>query len=231
MLSISFSVMAYAKQYQYEFNSETVYFSESKLVQSDLRALFGKKFSLVQEDDLRISAGAYFLYQDVEPFDSYFRQGLMVQAKQNLWKDLIYFVYEHHRYQIRRSSENKNESRYGLYGGYYQDLNENTAFDIYAESFLIPEVSNTHLLSSGRFSLNYDLQILSEKHTFDLLSEIYFKDSPDNWGGNRTDLRLGVKYQPWPFLSAKLFTPIASSEDDSAFEFQAQINLFYIGDL
>lgn len=214
---------------QYEVNSETIYFSDSKLVQSDLRLLIGRKFNFLKADNLRIAVGGYGLYQDSEAFASTYRHGGIAQAKLSLWENWLFFVYEYHYFKMRRIDVNIHENRYGIYGGYYNELNLRNTLDIYAETFHIPSISKKHLLSSGRASIYSDTQ-LGPRHVFDFLAEVYAKDSPANWGGSRTDLRLGLKFQPWTFISAKVFTPIASSEDDATGEWQAQVNIYKVGD-
>lgn len=214
---------------QYEINSETVYFSDSKLVQADLRLLAGRKFDIFTHHDLRLAAGGYGLYQDAEAFDYSYRLGGLVQVKLSLFRNWLFFVYEHHYYTMRNTSDYQNEDRFGLYGGYYYQFNERTVLDIYAETFHIPDVSKSHPLSTGRASIFWDTKAC-DFHVCDLLAEVYTKDSPANWGGSRTDLRLGVKFQPWDFISAKLFVPIASSEDDATGDWQGQINIYKVGD-
>lgn len=214
---------------QYEINSETVYFSDSKLVQSDLRLLVGRKFDVLSNRDLRLAAGGYGLYQDSENFAYNYRQGAIVQAKLNLWRNWLFAVYEYHYFMTRNNTDYQDENRYGLYGGYYYQINERTNLDIYAETFHIPDISRNHPLSTGRASIFWDTKFF-DFHILDLLAEIYAKDSPVTWGGSRTDLRVGIKYQPWDFISAKLFVPVASSEDGATGEWQAQINIYKVGD-
>lgn len=214
---------------QYEINSETVYFSDSKLVQSDLRLLVGRKFDVFSNRDLRLAVGGYGLYQDSEAFDYSYRHGAVAQVKLNLWRNWLFFVYEYHYFITRSDSDYQKENRFGLYGGYYYQVNERTNLDIYAESFHIPEISREHPLSTGRASIYWDTKLL-DFHIFDLLAEVYTKDSPANWGGSRTDLRIGAKFQPWDFFAAKLFAPVASSEDDATGEWQGQINIYKVGD-
>lgn len=214
---------------QYEINSETVYFSDTELVQSDLRLLIGRRFDAFGDRDLRLAAGGYGLYQDAKNFDYSTRHGGIAQAKLNLWRNWLFLVYEYHYFILRNKSDYEDENRYGLYGGYYYQFNERTVLDIYAETFHIPDVSRNHPLSTGRASIYWDTKAL-DFHILDLLAEVYAKDSPANWGGSRTDLRVGVKYQPWDFISAKFFIPVASSEDDAAGEWQGQINIYKVGD-
>lgn len=214
---------------QYEINSETVYFSDSKIVQSDLRILVGRKFDTFSRHDLRLAVGGYGLYQDSELFNYSYRHGAVAQLKFNIWRNWLFFVYEHHYFIMRNTSDYQDEDRFGLYGGYYYQFNERTLLDIYAESFHIPDVSKKHPLSTGRASIYWDTK-LCDFHACDLIAEVYAKDSPANWGGSRTDLRLGIKLQPWDFISAKVFVPIASSEDDVAGEWQGQINIYKVGD-
>lgn len=214
---------------QYEINSETVYFSDSKLVQSDLRLLVGRQFNIFGNRDLRLAAGGYGLYQDSENFDYSHRSGALAQAKLNLWRNWLFLVYEFHYFITRSDSEYQDENRYGLYGGYFYQFNERTNLDIYAETFHIPDISRDHPLSSGRASIFWDTK-LCDFHVLDLLAEIYAKDSPATWGGSRTDLRIGAKFQPWDFIAAKLFVPVASSEDDATGEWQSQINIYKVGD-
>ena len=214
---------------QYEINSETVYFSDSKLVQSDLRLLIGRKLDVFARHDLRVALGGYGLYQDSEAFDYSYRHGAVAQIKLSLWHNWLFFVYEHHYFMMRNTPDYQDEDRFGLYGGYYYQFNERTLLDIYAETFHIPDISKNHPLSTGRASIYWDTKACGF-HICDLLAEIYAKDSPVNWGGSRTDLRLGLKFQPWDFVSAKLFVPIASSEDDAVGEWQGQINIYKVGD-
>lgn len=214
---------------QYEINSETVYFSDSKLVQSDLRLLVGRKFDTFSNRDLRLAVGGYGLYQDSEIFDYSYRHGAVAQAKLNLWRNWLFFVYEFHYFITRNDSDYQNENRFGLYGGYYYQFNERTNLDIYAETFHIPDISRDHPLSTGRASIFWDTK-LCDFHILDLLTEIYAKDSPASWGGSRTDLRVGIKFQPWDFIAAKLFVPVASSEDDATGEWQGQLNIYKVGD-
>lgn len=217
------------KTRQYELNSETVYFSDSRLIQSDLRLLIGKKIDLFAHHDLRLAVGGYGLLQDSETFDYSYRQGALAQVKINLWKNWLFFVYEYHHFTTRNQSDYQDENRYGVYGGYYYQVNERTVLDLYAESFHIPNISRNHPLSTGRASIFWDTQIC-EFHICDLVLELYAKDSPVNWGGSRTDLRTGFKLQPWDFVSAKIFAPLISSEDDTAGDWQGQINIFKVGD-
>lgn len=214
---------------QYEINSETIYFSDNELVQSDLRLLVGRRFDIFGDRDLRLAVGGYGLYQDAKNFDYATRHGAVAQVKFSLWRNFLFFIYEHHYFILRNQSDYHDENRFGLYGGYYYQFNERTVLDIYAETFHIPDISKNHPLSTGRASVYWDTKAL-DFHVLDLLTEVYTKDSPANWGGSRTDLRVGVKFQPWDFLSAKLFVPIASSEDDAAGEWQGQINIYKVGD-
>lgn len=209
---------------QYEINSETVYFSDSELLQTDLRLLVGRKLN-----GLRLAVGGYGLYQESEMFDASYRHGPMAQAKLNLWRNWLFFVYEYHFFKMRNVDGNLHENRYGLYGGYYYEISEKTSLDFYAESFHIPTVSKGHLLSTGRASIYRDTH-LDNRHVLDLLLEVYTKDSPPDWGGSRTDLRAGIKFQPRDFVSAKIFWPIVSSEDDATAEWQGQINIYKVGD-
>jgi hypothetical protein len=213
---------------QYEINSETIYFSDSELLQSDLRLLAGRRFNLVSDRDLRIAVGGYGLFQDSREFRASHRTGAMTQAKISLWKNWFFAVYEYHYFRIKDVSENFHENRYGLYGGYYYEINSRTQLDIYAESFHIPSISKDHLLSTGRASIYWDTHLL-DRHVFDLLFEIYGKDAPATWGGSRTDWRIGAKFQPWDFISAKVFVPFVTSEDGAEFEWQAQINIYKVG--
>ncbi len=214
---------------QYEINSETVYFSDSKLVQSDLRFLVGRKFDTFSNRDLRLAVGGYGLYQDSEVFDYSYRHGAVAQVKLNLLRNWLFFVYEFHYFITRHDSDYQNENRFGLYGGYYYQFNERSIMDIYAETFHIPDISRDHPLSTGRASIFWDTKLF-DFHILDLLTEIYAKDSPASWGGSRTDLRVGVKFQPWDFFAAKLFVPVASSEDDATGEWQGQLNIYKVGD-
>lgn len=214
---------------QYEINSETVYFSDSKLAQSDLRLLVGRKFDVFSSRDLRLAAGGYGLYQDSEAFAYSDRHGAVAQAKLNLWRNWLFFVYEYHYFILSNTSDYQKENRFGLYGGYYYQINERTNLDIYAETFHIADISRGHPLSAGRASIFWDTK-LCDFHILDLLAEVYAKDSPASWGGSRTDLRVGVKFQPWDFIAAKLFAPVASSEDDATGEWQGQINIYKVGD-
>ncbi|AZZ35309.1 hypothetical protein CIK05_00325 [Bdellovibrio sp. qaytius] len=214
---------------QYEINSETVYFSDNKLIQGDLRLLVGRKFDIFRHHDLRLAVGGYGLYQDSEDFDYSYRHGAVAQLKINLLRNWVFFEYEHHYFNTRDESDYQDENRYGLFGGYYYQFNERTALDIYAETFYIPNVSRDHLLNASRASIYWDTK-LSGFHVLDLLAEVYAKDYPADWGGSRTDLRAGVKFQPWEFISAKIFTPVASSHDNSTGELQGQINIYKVGD-
>lgn len=187
---------------QYEINSESVIFPDENLVQSDLRLLAGNKFSTLNEYDLRLAGGAYLLYQDAATFSPTWRHGGFVQAKFDLWKHSIFLVYEFHQFKLRSESPTYDETRYGLYAGYFSSLSPRLVFDFYAESFFIPRVSDQQALSSARASLWYDTQIL-DHHQFQLISEIYIKDSPPFWGGSRHDLRMGLG-----FLSQRLLTEL-----------------------
>lgn len=214
---------------QYEINSETIYFSDSEFVQADLRLLVGRKIDAFSNRDLRLAVGGYGLYQDSSVFDYSIRHGSMLQAKLNLWRNWLFFVYEYHYFILRNESKYKDENRFGLYGGYYYPFTERTILDIYAETFHIPEISRNHLLTTGRSSLYWDTKFF-DFHIFDLLAEVYVKDAPASWGGSRTDFRIGLKFQPWDYFSAKLFVPMASSEDKAAGEWQGQINIYKVGD-
>lgn len=238
MILIYFIVMpAYAEtplsvapfRNQYEINSETVFFSDNNLVQSDLRLLVGRKFNFWKDRDLRLSVGGYGLYQDADKFEYSYRQGALAQVKINLWYNWLFFVYEFHRFTLSHQSNFQDENRFGLYGGYYYQIDERGVLDIYGESFYIPKVSDRHLLSTGRASIYWDTQFFAF-HILDFLTEIYAKDSPVDWGGSRNDWRVGLKLQPWDFLAVKFFVPIASSETNAAGDWQGQINIFKVGD-
>lgn len=218
---------------QYEINSETIYYphyySNSELVEADLRLLVGRRLDIFGDRDLRLAVGGYEIYSDSKNFDYNYRQGGLAQAKLNFWQKRLFFVYEYHYYTLRTKSDYENENRFGFYAGHYQQLSERSVLDIYAETFLIPEISSNHLISTGRASIYWDTMVF-DYHIFDLLAEVYVKDAPINWSKIRTELRLGFKLQPWDFISAKVYIPIFARDKEVTDKWQAQLNIYKVSD-
>lgn len=214
------------KDYTYEINSEFVTLKNNSDNQYDFKFLLAYKNNEISFlKYTRLAIGGNLYGQNTDMFGSSTKQGTIFQIKQNLYKDYFYFKYEYF------SDYNQTQfNKYGLIGNSYFKVSERYIFDLYAESFYIPEVSQKELLSTGRISI-YD-KVLFDLNWLNPLIEVYSKSGPANWGGEYSELRAGLYSQPWPFLSIKIYSPVLHSYDsENNSSVGAQINLFYIGDL
>ena len=100
-------------------------------------------------------------------------------------------------------------------------MNEKIVLDSYFETFLIPQVSDSAWLSVARSTLIYKTLAVNP------LIEVYLKDSPQNFGGDHQDLRLGFQWQPSAFLSLKIMSNILPKTDTSSSGILGQLNIFY----
>lgn len=214
----------------YQINSEVINIPSIGGIQADLKLLVGKEFLTAS----RVALGIHSLYQSADDPSYYTRYGPMLQFRKRLFVDNLYLYYEHHEFQLKTSfSEATNstsnrlnsENRYGIVYSRYDQIVENWVLDTYGESFLIPQVSSSDLLSVVRSTLLY------KKTQISPLVEVYLKDSPQNFGGDNQDLRVGLQWQPFSFTNLKVMTNVLSKSDASNSGVLGQFNIFYDGAL
>ena len=191
-----------------------------------MKLLAGKEFL----NSSRIAIGLHSLYQSARDPSYYIRYGPMLQIRSKLFFDNFFIHYEHHEFVVKTSytegtntssSRFNSENRYGFVYSRYDGLTENIVVDSYLETFLIPQVSDTNWLSVVRSTLLYKAFAVNP------LIEVYLKDSPQNFGGDQHDLRLGLQWQPAAFLSVKVMTNILPKTNTSSSGVLGLLNIFY----
>lgn len=232
--------------FDYEINSEIANLTQNKEYQSDLKLLLGHKFHYLNEYFIQTSIGLYHYRQESKLFGLNEKTGPLLQLKLNVYKNLIFSEFEYwfidsnyssnKRSNIEINNLNKSQNKFGFFGNDQFQLSTYLKVDIYGEAFYIPEVSKDHILFAARTSLllppNSFLKFDEiNKFNFNFLFEVDHKNAPENWGGEKTDLRLGFHIQPWAPLSIKLFKPVVSTNKDNPTEWQIQVNLFKDGTL
>lgn len=152
-----------------------------------------------------------------------------MQLRTEILVDNLFLQYEHHEYKFRSSSADSNsfnhENRYGLIYSRYDNIFKKLDLDTYGESFFIPEVSTHDLLSVVRTTL-------LDKEFFNALSpmaEIYIKESPPLFGGKSKELRFGIHYSPFDFISFKVMANVLPVSESSSSGILYQVNIFKEG--
>lgn len=214
---------------KYEINSESVTLKRNDGTQSDLKLLLGYEVNHWDGLSSRFSLGGYRQEQSSREFGGASKTGPVFQFKQNLYRELLFFSYENFSY--RRDEKNNVENKVGFFGGYNFRFNHQVSLDSYMETFLIREVSEKDLLTAARVSFLIDSGKTERLDQLDGLLEIYHKSGPHNWGDSYSDVRLGIRIQPWNFLSCKIFSPILTTQTGAGSYLEGQINIFYDGDL
>ncbi len=206
-------------------------------LQADLKILAGLEDSNPHFLDSifkrnRIAIGAYSLYQSDQDPTYFLRYGPVVQLRTELFINHLYLQYEYHSYQYQSSYSNQyvslSENRYGLFYSRYDNLWSSYDLDSYTESFYIPNVSRSNLLSVLRLTvLDKNFLILN----LNPFAEIYLKDSPQLFGGKRQEFRLGLQYRPIDAISLKIMGNLLPTSDTSSAGLLFQINIFKEGSL
>lgn len=211
--------------FTYELNSEFTSLKNSSGYQLDSKFLLGYKWAWITNRPLRVSVGIENYKQAIGD-DSQIFTGPLFQFKQSVLQNHLDAMYEHFEYTDHGNKITYN--KYGLIFFDYQNLSSLLFSDLYAESFYMPNVSTDKLLTTARASLYLTAPIQAlPNNSMALLSEVYHKNSPENWGGEYTDLRLGLRFQPFSFISMKAFTALLSTQKPNDRNFEFQINVFY----
>jgi hypothetical protein len=212
---------------KYELNSEAVTLKENDGYQADFKLLLGVQLNYRDDFYTRLSVGANSQSQYSKAFGASRKLGPVFQFKQNLYKEYLFFSYEY--FTFYRDGSSQIENKAGFFGGYTRRVNQPILLDSYAEVFSVREVSAHDLLVAARVSLLIDSGWTESIDQVSGLIEVYHKSGPENWGGSYSDLRFGVRLQPWNFLSFKLFSPVLTTETHRTSYLEGQINIFYTG--
>ncbi|MCB9025521.1 MAG: hypothetical protein H6625_04320 [Bdellovibrionaceae bacterium] len=252
LIVISFGNICSAKEIifskKFEINSEAVTLKNHDGFQFDLKALMGLKIEPFKNVHSRWSVGGRSYIQDSKKVGSSRRTGYVLQVLQNLWGENVFLMGELFTYKEPVNSIStvaKKETKWGIFGSYYSHINSFVSFDAYGEIFNIREISKQdmltdirtfeNILSVARVGFLFDSSIVDSKNTLGWsrkvsgLLEFYHKDAPEIWGSSYTDLRLGLRAQPWHFISAKLFVPIYSTRQGSPPALEVQLNVYLLG--
>lgn len=214
----------------YQINSEIINIPTIGGMQADMKLLVGKQFLNAS----RVALGLHSLYQSASEPTYYIRYGPILQFRTKLFVENLYLYYEHHEFLLKTSfsdatnttsSRFKSENRYGIVYSRYDEIAENWALDTYGESFLIPLVAASDFLSVVRSTLLYKKTLINP------LVEVYLKDSPQNFGGDNQELRVGFQWQPFAFSNLKVMANILPKSDTSSSGVLGQFNIFYEGTL
>lgn len=222
----------------YQINSESLNNPAIEVFQTDLKLLAGFEseeshiFDLFRQN--RVALGGYSLYQSANDPSYFQRAGGVLQIRSQAFFPGFYLQYEHHDYKWKNSISEAagttpsnwfSENRYGAFYARYDEPAPKYILDTYAETFLIPEVNKTALLSVVRATLAYQYFEVP----FHPLAEIYFKDSPANFGGKIQDLRIGAQWRPFEFASLKILTNLLPASETTTHGILFQFNIFKEG--
>ncbi len=228
--------------YFYQINSEALNSPKTNTVQGDLKLLLGVESQVPAPtreffNRSRAAVGLYSFYQSADDPTYYLRNGLVAQLRTNLYLNNVFLQYEHHEFQFKTSiSESRNitsyiwnsENRIGLIFSKFFSISSFLDSDTYFESFFIPEVSKTDLLSVLRSSLIYKI---SENSSVNPLAEVYLKQSPFLFGGDIRELRIGAQWRPCAAVSLKLMANVLPPSLVSNTGLLFQLNIFQEGQL
>jgi hypothetical protein len=225
----------------YEINSEIANLKQNNEYQFDLKLILGYKYHYLKDFFIQTSLGLYHYRQESELFGLNEKIGPLFQIKLNVYKNIIFSEFEYGYFYSKNSlnyinndSIYQSQNKLGFFANDQFQFNIYAKADFYGEAFYIPEVSKNEILFAARTSLllsPYAVFKFDEinRFNFNTLIEIDHKNAPDNWGGEKTDLRLGLHIQPWMPLSIKLFNPVVSTNKDLQPEWLIQMNLYIDG--